>query len=43
MLLLGTTDEEYEGDPADVAVTEKDIAQILDEAAFSIRDQQLVP
>ncbi|MEU9879924.1 glycerol-3-phosphate dehydrogenase/oxidase [Streptomyces phaeochromogenes] len=41
MLLLGTTDEEYEGDPADVAVTEKDISQILDEAAFSIRDQQL--
>ncbi|MFD5101870.1 glycerol-3-phosphate dehydrogenase/oxidase [Streptomyces albidochromogenes] len=40
-LLLGTTDEEYEGDPADVAVNEKDIAQILDEAAFSIRDQQL--
>ncbi|MFD9006154.1 FAD-dependent oxidoreductase [Streptomyces sp. NPDC059582] len=41
MLLLGTTDEEYEGDPADVAVTDKDTAQILDEAAFSIRDQQL--
>ncbi|MGI5199355.1 FAD-dependent oxidoreductase [Streptomyces sp. CA-288835] len=41
MLLLGTTDEAYEGDPADVAVNEKDIAQILDEAAFSIRDQQL--
>ncbi|TPQ18187.1 glycerol-3-phosphate dehydrogenase/oxidase [Streptomyces sporangiiformans] len=41
MLLLGTTDEAYEGDPADVAVDEKDIAQILDEAAFSIRDQQL--
>ncbi len=41
MLLLGTTDEEYEGDPADVAVTEKDTAQILDEAAFSVRDQQL--
>ncbi len=41
MLLLGTTDEEYEGDPADVSVTEKDIAQILDEAAFSIRDKQL--
>ena len=35
MLLLGTTDEAYEGDPADVAVTEADIAQILDEAAFS--------
>ncbi|MFE4667696.1 FAD-dependent oxidoreductase [Streptomyces sp. NPDC056716] len=41
MLLLGTTDEEFEGDPADVAVTERDIAQILDEAAFSVRDQQL--
>lgn len=41
MLLLGTTDEVYEGDPADVAVNDKDIAQILDEAAFSIRDQQL--
>lgn len=41
MLLLGTTDEEFEGDPADVAVNDKDIAQILDEAAFSIRDQQL--
>ncbi|MEU9958274.1 glycerol-3-phosphate dehydrogenase/oxidase [Streptomyces sp. NPDC050982] len=41
MLLLGTTDEAYEGDPADVAVNEKDISQILDEAAFSIRDQQL--
>ncbi|MDI3390299.1 glycerol-3-phosphate dehydrogenase/oxidase [Streptomyces sp. B-S-A8] len=41
MLLLGTTDEEYEGDPRDVSVTEKDTAQILDEAAFSIRDQQL--
>ncbi|MGW5237023.1 FAD-dependent oxidoreductase [Streptomyces nodosus] len=41
MLLLGTTDEVYEGDPAEVAPTEKDIAQILDEAAFSVRDQQL--
>ncbi|MET9499704.1 glycerol-3-phosphate dehydrogenase/oxidase [Streptomyces sp. NPDC006552] len=41
MLLLGTTDEEYEGDPGQVSVTEKDIDQILDEAAFSVRDQQL--
>ncbi|MFF1689082.1 MULTISPECIES: FAD-dependent oxidoreductase [unclassified Streptomyces] len=41
MLLLGTTDEEYEGDPRDVSVTEKDTDQILDEAAFSVRDQQL--
>lgn len=41
MLVLGTTDEEYEGDPADVAVNEKDVTQILDEAAFSVRDEQL--
>ncbi|MFJ7300093.1 FAD-dependent oxidoreductase [Streptomyces sp. NPDC099088] len=41
MLLLGTTDEEYEGDPGDVGVTEKDTAQILDEAALSVRDEQL--
>ncbi|OON82281.1 glycerol-3-phosphate dehydrogenase/oxidase [Streptomyces tsukubensis] len=41
MLLLGTTDEEYEGDPADVAVNDNDVTQILDEAAFSVRDQQL--
>jgi len=41
MLLLGTTDEVYEGDPADVRVTEADTAQILDEAALSVRDQQL--
>jgi glycerol-3-phosphate dehydrogenase len=41
MLLLGTTDEAFEGDPAQVAVTESDIAQILDEASLSVRDQQL--
>ncbi|MCF3962057.1 glycerol-3-phosphate dehydrogenase/oxidase [Streptomyces fuscigenes] len=41
MLVLGTTDEEYEGDPADVAVNEKDIRQILDEASLSVRDQQV--
>ncbi|KIF73706.1 glycerol-3-phosphate dehydrogenase [Streptomyces sp. 150FB] len=41
MLLLGTTDESYEGEPADVSVTEKDIHQILDEASLSVRDQQL--
>jgi glycerol-3-phosphate dehydrogenase len=40
-LLLGTTDEEYTGDPADVAVTEADIRQILDEASLSVRDEQL--
>jgi glycerol-3-phosphate dehydrogenase len=41
MLLLGTTDESYEGDPGEVRVTESDIAQILDEASLSVRDQQL--
>lgn len=40
-LLLGTTDEVYEGDPADVRATESDIAQILDEAAFSVKDADL--
>jgi glycerol-3-phosphate dehydrogenase len=40
-MLLGTTDEEYTGDPADVRVTESDITQILDEAAFSVRDEHL--
>lgn len=40
-LLLGTTDEAYEGDPADVTATEADIRQILDEAAFSVRDEHL--
>ncbi|MFF2851728.1 FAD-dependent oxidoreductase [Streptomyces sp. NPDC058001] len=41
MLLLGTTDEEFDGDPSEVSVTERDTAQILDEAAHSVRDQQL--
>ena len=40
-LLLGTTDEEYTGDPADVRATEADIEQILDEAAFSVKDTDL--
>ncbi|TDD20207.1 glycerol-3-phosphate dehydrogenase/oxidase [Nonomuraea diastatica] len=40
-LLLGTTDEAYEGDPAAVRATEADIAQILDEAGHSVRDSQL--
>jgi len=41
MLLLGTTDEEYTGDPADVAVTEADVDQILSEASLSVRGRQL--
>ncbi|MDT0345689.1 glycerol-3-phosphate dehydrogenase/oxidase [Streptomyces litchfieldiae] len=40
-LLLGTTDESYEGDPADVRATEADIRQILDEASVSVTDEQL--
>ncbi|MCT2588727.1 glycerol-3-phosphate dehydrogenase/oxidase [Streptomyces sp. N2-109] len=40
-LLLGTTDEVYEGDPGDVSATESDIRQILDEASLSIRDEHL--
>ncbi|MEU8353516.1 glycerol-3-phosphate dehydrogenase C-terminal domain-containing protein, partial [Streptomyces sp. NPDC048845] len=39
--LLGTTDERYEGDPADVRATEADIDQILDEAGHSVRDEHL--
>jgi glycerol-3-phosphate dehydrogenase len=35
-LLLGTTDEEYDGDPAAVAPTEADVEQILDEAGHAI-------
>ncbi|THV32895.1 glycerol-3-phosphate dehydrogenase/oxidase [Glycomyces buryatensis] len=41
MLLLGTTDEVYEGDPGDLSVTGADTDQILSEAAHSVRDQQL--
>ncbi|MET7641556.1 glycerol-3-phosphate dehydrogenase/oxidase [Streptomyces sp. NPDC005438] len=42
-LLLGTTDEPYEGDPSEVRATEADIRQILDEAAFSVRGADLSP
>ncbi|WP_017585021.1 glycerol-3-phosphate dehydrogenase/oxidase [Nocardiopsis ganjiahuensis] len=35
-LLLGTTDEAYEGDPADVGVVPADVDQILGEAALGI-------
>ncbi|OEV03261.1 glycerol-3-phosphate dehydrogenase/oxidase [Streptomyces oceani] len=40
-LLLGTTDEAYEGDPAEVRATEADIQQILDEASLSVRPEHL--
>ncbi len=36
LLLLGTTDTAYEGDPAAVAVDESDVAQILDEASKAL-------
>jgi glycerol-3-phosphate dehydrogenase len=43
MLLLGTTDEVYEGDPGEVTPTKADFAQILDEASLSVRSEQLKP
>ena len=36
MLLLGTTDTPYEGDPADVTATEADIALVLSEAGVAL-------
>ncbi|WP_460367006.1 glycerol-3-phosphate dehydrogenase/oxidase, partial [Actinocorallia lasiicapitis] len=35
-LLLGTTDEAYEGEPGDVRATDADITQILDEAGTAL-------
>ena len=43
MLLLGTTDEPFDGDPASVAATEADRAQILSEAAGSLDSNVLRP
>ncbi|MCP2258595.1 glycerol-3-phosphate dehydrogenase [Streptoalloteichus tenebrarius] len=40
-LLLGTTDEAYEGDPAEVRCTEADVDQILAEAALGIDAEAL--
>ncbi|WAL75155.1 glycerol-3-phosphate dehydrogenase/oxidase [Kitasatospora sp. YST-16] len=40
-VLLGTTDEEYTGDPLDVRATEADVDQILSEAGHAIRDEHL--
>jgi glycerol-3-phosphate dehydrogenase len=42
MLLLGTTDVEYEGDPADVPVDPADVAQILREASVALAAPELV-
>ena len=43
MLLLGTTDEPFEGDPATVRPTDADQAQILDEAATSLEADVVSP
>ncbi len=43
MLLLGTTDEAFEGDPATVRPTEADQAQILAEAATSLAPDVVSP
>ncbi len=36
MLMLGTTDTDYEGDPADCAVNSSDVAQVLAEASVAL-------
>ena len=41
LLLLGTTDSDFEGDPQDVAVDEEDVAQVLDEAATALPSSML--
>lgn len=43
MLLLGTTDEPFDGDPATVRSTEADQAQILAEAATSLDEEVIDP
>jgi glycerol-3-phosphate dehydrogenase len=43
MLLLGTTDEDYDGDPGDVRATDADQAQILGEAARSLAPDVVAP
>jgi glycerol-3-phosphate dehydrogenase len=43
MLLLGTTDTLYEGDPDDVTATPEDVDQILAEAAVAIDSDALRP
>ncbi|HEV2035596.1 MAG TPA: glycerol-3-phosphate dehydrogenase/oxidase [Candidatus Dormibacteraeota bacterium] len=36
MLLLGTTDTDYAGDPADCCVSPEDVAQVLEEASLAL-------
>jgi glycerol-3-phosphate dehydrogenase len=41
LLLLGTTDSDFEGDPGDVAVAEGDVVQVLGEAATALPSSML--
>jgi glycerol-3-phosphate dehydrogenase len=43
MLLLGTTDTLYEGDPSEVASEPADVARILDEASVGVEREVLDP
>ena len=43
MLLLGTTDSEYDADPGDVAVEPADVRQVLAEAAVALGPEGLDP
>ena len=43
MLLLGTTDERYDGDPGEVAPTDADVAQVLAEAGRAVRAEVVQP
>jgi glycerol-3-phosphate dehydrogenase len=43
MLLVGTTDTLYEGDPSEVGVEPADVARVLDEASVGVEDGVLDP
>jgi glycerol-3-phosphate dehydrogenase len=43
MLMLGTTDTDYEGDPADCSVNPADMAQVLEEASLALPRAMLRP
>jgi glycerol-3-phosphate dehydrogenase len=43
MLLLGTTDTLYEGDPSEVSVEPADVARVLDEASVGVEREVLDP
>lgn len=43
MLMLGTTDTAFEGDPADCVVTPQDVAQVLAEASVALPREMVRP